>query len=120
MHGDIYLHFSSSPISLLPHQARETGESYLDVDCADLLDHDRPLYLQLVRYPQEVFKIFDIALADRYEQQFRETPPVPMQVCRKGETERGCEERKKERQRRRERMKINVRKILHALLSFHV
>ena len=61
-------------------QARDSGESHLDIDCKDLMQHDRALYLQLVRYPQEVITIFDMGLADRYDQLFHEVPDVPLQV----------------------------------------
>lgn len=60
--------------------AHDSGESFLDIDCNDLLEHDRGLYTQLVRYPQEVIVIFDAALAELYEHEFRETPLVPLQV----------------------------------------
>eukprot|EP00047_Mylnosiga_fluctuans_P002952 m.226726 g.226726 ORF g.226726 m.226726 type:complete len:825 (+) comp11469_c0_seq1:44-2518(+) len=58
----------------------ESGESHLDLDCNDLLESDRSLYHQLVRYPQEVITIFDMAIADRYESMFHEAPTVPLQV----------------------------------------
>lgn len=61
-------------------QARANQDMFLDVDSGDIQQHDRPLYLQLVRYPQEIIIIFDMALGERYEHLFGESPKTPMQV----------------------------------------
>jgi len=53
---------------------------FLDVDSGDIEQHDRPLYMQLVQYPQEIIIIFDIALEKYYENLFSESPKTPMQV----------------------------------------
>lgn len=47
-------------------QIRATGNYNYSLDCTHLASADGNLYRQLVRYPQEVTPIFDVALMDLF------------------------------------------------------
>ncbi|KAJ3414832.1 hypothetical protein HDV05_005989 [Chytridiales sp. JEL 0842] len=56
----------------LLHQVKESERSGINLDCTNLKTFSRTLYMQLLRYPQEVIPLMDHTLTEVYQELFDE------------------------------------------------